>query len=138
MGIGQFCDWGHSYIPVIYYGNEEEEHEAKASKRALELLYPDKFDGDNIAVLIEPASKFWEAEDYHQNYYIVDEEWYQFYKGRCQRVNRLGERAKRSIKQNRASVWLLFKSISLAPFVVELTIALNLTSLRSPYFIMVQ
>jgi len=44
---------------------------------------------DTIVVPILAAELFWQAEDYHQNYYITTEEWYRYYKSSCGRVSRL-------------------------------------------------
>ncbi|WP_123040176.1 peptide-methionine (S)-S-oxide reductase MsrA [Cohnella candidum] len=73
---GQFHDRGPSYRPVIFYHNERQREEAEASKRELEasgrFLKP-------IAVAIEPASTFYPAEDYHQDYYKTNPIRYKYY-----------------------------------------------------------
>ena len=65
-GGGQFCDRGDSYRPVIFTENDEERNEASKS-----LLYVSKELGvqlEQIKVELKPKRKFWEAEDYHQDY----------------------------------------------------------------------
>jgi peptide methionine sulfoxide reductase msrA/msrB len=63
---GQFHDRGRSYLTAIFYHNESQKEKAEASKKAL---------GESgrfrkpIATLILPATIFYPAEDYHQNYH---------------------------------------------------------------------
>ncbi len=63
---GQFADRGDSYRPAIFYHNEFQHKQALASKQALQDS--GRF-SKPIDVAIEPAVKFYPAEDYHQNYY---------------------------------------------------------------------
>ncbi len=63
---GQFQDRGDSYRPVIYYANEEQQKIAEASKK--ELAESGAFD-DPIVTQILPAKTFYDAEDYHQDFY---------------------------------------------------------------------
>lgn len=58
-------DVGEQYRSVIFYHTPEQKAAAEASKEALEKSgkYPRP-----IATQIEPAPKFWRAEDYHQQY----------------------------------------------------------------------
>jgi peptide methionine sulfoxide reductase msrA/msrB len=62
---GQFFDRGSQYRTVIYYQDEEQRRVAEKSKAALnrsgKFLNP-------IATAIEPFSKFYPAEEYHQGY----------------------------------------------------------------------
>lgn len=71
--LGQFQDRGDTYRPVIFYTSEEQKKLAEESKRALQLS--GKFNAD-IVVTIEPAQKFYIAEDYHQNFYKKDPQRY--------------------------------------------------------------
>ena len=64
--FGQFQDRGDSYRPVIFYMNEEQKQQAKASKAA--LAQSGRFDRP-IVTTIEPAVPFYPAEMYHQDYY---------------------------------------------------------------------
>jgi len=73
---GQFHDRGSSYRPAIFYHNERQREEAEASKRALEAS--GRFDKP-IAVAIEPASAFYPAEEYHQDYYKKNPLRYKYY-----------------------------------------------------------
>lgn len=63
---GQFHDRGQSYQTVIFYHNQEQKQKAEASKMALEAS--GRFDRP-VATKILPASNFYPAEDYHQDYH---------------------------------------------------------------------
>ena len=87
--LGQFCDRGDSYRPVIYFSNESQMSSANLSleKAAKELSIPLK----KIGVEIKPASTFWIAEDYHQDYAERNSIKYKFYRYSCQRDQRLDD-----------------------------------------------
>ncbi|MQS76070.1 peptide-methionine (S)-S-oxide reductase MsrA [Companilactobacillus halodurans] len=63
---GQFQDRGDSYRPVIYYANDEQKEIAETSKKT--LAESGEFD-DPIVTQILPAKTFYDAEDYHQDFY---------------------------------------------------------------------
>jgi methionine-S-sulfoxide reductase len=63
---GQFFDRGLSYRPAIFYHNAEQKKIALESKEDLQASGRFK---KPIVVGIEPASEFYPAEDYHQDYY---------------------------------------------------------------------
>lgn len=73
---GQFVDRGSSYRPEIFYTSPEQKELAEASKEALD--HSTRFSGP-IAVPITPATTFYPAEDYHQNFYQTNPEHYQRY-----------------------------------------------------------
>jgi peptide methionine sulfoxide reductase MsrA len=79
-------DKGKAYQPAIFYEGDIERRIAEESKLSLQAAHPD---WSPIVVPILPADKFWAAEDYHQNYYIVSDEWYRYYKKACGRASRL-------------------------------------------------
>lgn len=61
---GQFCDRGQSYATAIFVSNAAEREAAETAKaRAQEEL------GQPIVTPILEAKPFYEAEDYHQDYY---------------------------------------------------------------------
>lgn len=64
---GQFHDIGLSYQAAIFYGNEEEEKAAEASKD--KLAKSGKF-SKPIVTEILPVQPFYAAEEYHQKYYL--------------------------------------------------------------------
>jgi peptide-methionine (S)-S-oxide reductase len=58
-------DWGTQYRSAIFFTTPEQEEAAKASKDALEKSH--RF-SKPIVTQIVPATTFYEAEDYHQQY----------------------------------------------------------------------
>ncbi|SCW73902.1 peptide methionine sulfoxide reductase msrA/msrB [Paenibacillus tianmuensis] len=63
---GQFCDRGDSYQTAIFYHTEEQKQKAEASKRELDAS--GRFDRPVVTPIL-PASVFYPAEDYHQDFY---------------------------------------------------------------------
>jgi len=63
---GQFHDRGESYRTAIFYYTEKQREKAEKSKN--ELAASGKF-SKPIVTEIRPASTFYRAEDYHQDYY---------------------------------------------------------------------
>ena len=57
-------DVGEQYRSVIFYHSPEQKEIAERVKRELASQYLPK----TIATSIEPAKKFWKAEEYHQRY----------------------------------------------------------------------
>jgi len=82
----QFCDVGDQYRSAIFYHDEEQRALAEASKAEMEA----RFDRD-IATQIVPATTFWAAEEYHQDYYQKNPVRYKFYRFSCGRDDRLEE-----------------------------------------------
>jgi peptide-methionine (S)-S-oxide reductase len=62
---GQYPDFGTQYRSVIFYTNEEEKKLAEAFKADLDASGQYS---EPIATEIVPHTKFWPAEDYHQDY----------------------------------------------------------------------
>jgi len=58
-------DVGEQYRSVIFYLNEEQK---KTAEEVLAQMTRDKVYPDPIVTAVEPASTFYVAEDYHQNY----------------------------------------------------------------------
>jgi peptide-methionine (S)-S-oxide reductase len=81
---GQFCDKGNQYRSVIFVANDEQKALAEASKRKLEERF-----GRAVATDILPASPFYRAEEYHQDYYKKNPLHYRFYRFSCGRDARL-------------------------------------------------
>jgi peptide-methionine (S)-S-oxide reductase len=82
----QFCDHGTQYRAAIFYGNDEEKRQAETSKQAVEQSKRFK---EPIVTQIVTASKFYPAEDYHQDFYKKNPAKYKFYKFTCGRAQRL-------------------------------------------------
>jgi peptide-methionine (S)-S-oxide reductase len=59
-------DAGEQYRSVIFYADEEQQRIAEdmIAEMTAAGVYPEP-----IVTAVEPAGKFYEAEDYHQNYY---------------------------------------------------------------------
>jgi peptide-methionine (S)-S-oxide reductase len=88
-GRGQFCDKGDSYRPVIFTGNAQQMIEARNSAvaAARELGRP----VSSLKVAIKPLSRFWTAEEYHQNYADRNTIKYRYYRFACGRDRRLDQ-----------------------------------------------
>ncbi len=82
-GGGQFCDRGPSYAPAIFV-TEAQRAAAEASLAATERTL-----GREVATPIRPLGRFWQAEDYHQDYYEKNPVQYRFYRWRCGRDARI-------------------------------------------------
>lgn len=85
---GQFFDRGDSYRTAIFYHSEEQRIIAEESKEKLE--HSGRF-SKPIATLILPASTFYPAEEYHQDYYQKNPAHYSRYRkgsGREDYINR--------------------------------------------------
>ncbi|MDG5470446.1 peptide-methionine (S)-S-oxide reductase MsrA [Jeotgalibacillus sp. ET6] len=70
---GQFQDRGPSYRAAIFYHNEEQMQIADRSKVA--LIDSGKYKKPIVTPIL-PAGPFWEAEDYHQDFYKKNPEEY--------------------------------------------------------------
>ncbi|KMT62180.1 peptide methionine sulfoxide reductase [Paenilisteria newyorkensis] len=64
--FGQMADRGDSYRPVIFVANEEQHQIAEQSKR--DLAESGRYKHP-IVTAIEPATTFWPAENFHQQFY---------------------------------------------------------------------
>lgn len=73
---GQFADKGHHYTTAILYSSPQQQQLATESKEALEKCGKFK---QPVATVIEPASRFWPAEEYHQKYYLKQPGHYRAY-----------------------------------------------------------
>lgn len=74
---GQFVDRGHEYSAVVFYYDEQQRQLAEESKTHLANSGVFK---KAIVTKIEPAPKFWPAEEYHQDYYRKNPLRYGFYR----------------------------------------------------------
>ena len=66
---GQFIDKGFSYTLAIYYTSEEEKQLAMERINSLK-----EESGKEVYVALEPFKSFYEAEEYHQDYYLKNPE----------------------------------------------------------------
>ncbi|MBU1627188.1 peptide-methionine (R)-S-oxide reductase MsrB, partial [bacterium] len=83
---GQFFDRGSQYKTVIYYHNDEQKRLAEESKKELDNSGRFK---KPIATEIKAATRFYEAEKYHQDFYKTNAEHYNAYKTNSCRVQNL-------------------------------------------------
>ena len=84
--IGQFCDKGYSYRSVAFYSTDSEK---KLIKNSIEEI--EKKTKRKIVTYVRKFSKFYKAEDYHQNYYKENFINYLMYKNGCGRAKALDE-----------------------------------------------
>jgi peptide-methionine (S)-S-oxide reductase len=84
----QFCDHGAQYRSAIFYHDETQKRLSEESKKMLEKSKPFK---ELIVTEIAPASAFYPAEEYHQNFYEKNPIRYKLYKYNCGRAQRLQE-----------------------------------------------
>ncbi|HQU63018.1 MAG: peptide-methionine (S)-S-oxide reductase MsrA [Nitrosomonas sp.] len=83
---GQFCDIGPQYRSAIFYLTPEQNTAAQASKNALAVS--GRFELPIVTDIL-PATMFYPAEDYHQDYYLKNPANYAQYRNKCGRDARL-------------------------------------------------
>jgi peptide-methionine (S)-S-oxide reductase len=83
---GQFCDQGDSYRTAVFIADDRQKQLAEAEKADVRKTL-----SADVATAILPASPFYEAEGYHQDYYKKNSLKYHFYRSRCGRDARLKE-----------------------------------------------
>lgn len=81
----QFCDSGTQYRSAIFYVDDGQKKQAEDSRKEMEKRL------GRIHTEIAPASTFYPAEDYHQDYYRKNPLRYKFYRASCGRDRRLKE-----------------------------------------------
>ena len=84
----QFCDRGSQYRSAIFAQDSPQKRAADSSLNA--LANSGRFKSKIVTEILGPTP-FYEAEDYHQNYYEKNPIRYKFYRSRCGRDNRLEE-----------------------------------------------
>ncbi len=60
-------DVGSNYRSVIFYHDEDQGRAARRSRE--ELQVSGRFGSGRIVTAIQPATEFWRAEEYHQQYF---------------------------------------------------------------------
>ena len=81
-----FCDSGPQYRSIIFYHDADQRRLAEASKRALDQSH--RFPTP-IVTAIQPATPFYVAEEYHQQFYKKNPARYEAYRIGCRRDVRL-------------------------------------------------
>ncbi len=82
----QFCDAGSPYRTAIYTHGPQQAAAAQASLMALQRSKPF---AEPIVTTLHPATAFYAAEEYHQDYYIKNPVRYRYYRTSCGRDARL-------------------------------------------------
>jgi peptide-methionine (S)-S-oxide reductase len=82
----QFCDHGDQYRSAIFFHDAAQERAAQASKASVQARFKEA-----VVTEIAPATTFYRAEDYHQDYYQKNPLRYRFYRFNCGRDARLEE-----------------------------------------------
>ena len=77
---GQFCDKGKSYRSVVFFENNIQKKIIQKSVVEIEKRFNSK-----VVTLLWKFEKFYQAEDYHQDYYQKNFLKYLAYKKACQR-----------------------------------------------------
>jgi peptide-methionine (S)-S-oxide reductase len=80
----QFCDAGSQYRSAIFVHDDTQRRLAEESKAAVARQL-----GRPVVTEIVPASRFYPAEEYHQDYYRKNPIRYKFYRYGCGRDQRL-------------------------------------------------
>tara|TARA_B100001121_G_scaffold160681_1_gene140323 strand:- start:61 stop:639 length:579 start_codon:yes stop_codon:yes gene_type:complete len=81
---GQFCDKGYSYRSVAFFQNSNERKLIERDIKDLEKKFNKK-----IVTYVRKFSKFFKAEDYHQDFYKIKFQKYIRYKNACKREQTL-------------------------------------------------
>ena len=82
----QFCDHGSQYRSAVFYRTDEEKRLSEESKSA--IVRSNRFSAPVVTQVVE-ASTFYQAEEYHQDFYKKNPIRYKTYKFRCGRAKRL-------------------------------------------------
>ena len=82
----QFCDHGNQYRTAIFYHDDNQKQLIDPSKEKIERT---KSFPESIVTEIAPASVFYPAEEYHQDFYSKNPIRYKYYKWSCGRAKRL-------------------------------------------------
>jgi peptide methionine sulfoxide reductase msrA/msrB len=97
---GQFVDRGAQYRSVIFYHDEEQKRLAEKSKEGLSKS--GRFNKPIVTEILK-FTKFYEAEDYHQDYYKTHPLKYKFYRygsGRDQFLEKTWGKQTETVKPN--------------------------------------
>ena len=77
---GQFCDKGYSYRSVAFYQNDDEKKLIENSIKVLKKKF-----NKEIVTYVRSFDKFYQAEVYHQDFYVKKFQRYVEYKKACRR-----------------------------------------------------
>jgi peptide-methionine (S)-S-oxide reductase len=83
--LGQFCDRGEEYRPIIITQNATERTLAEQTSAAVAA----KLKQPVFVEIVEGPQTFWPAEGYHQDYAAKNQAKYQFYRWKCGRDSKI-------------------------------------------------
>jgi peptide methionine sulfoxide reductase msrA/msrB len=83
-----FCDTGPQYRSIIFYRDSDQQRAAESSKQALDRSHRFR---TPVVTEIQRATKFYPAEEYHQQFYKKNPDRYQAYVIGCGREERIKE-----------------------------------------------
>lgn len=66
---GQFIDRGHSYTLAVYFTDETQRKTAEEK-----IAWAEEKCGQKLAIAVEAFKNFYDAEEYHQDYYLKNPE----------------------------------------------------------------
>ncbi|MBD3379198.1 MAG: peptide-methionine (R)-S-oxide reductase MsrB [Candidatus Omnitrophica bacterium] len=98
---GQFADRGAQYRTAVFYYDQDQKEQAV--RFVAELDASGKYDAP-VATPVLPAGKFYEAEEYHQDYYKKNPERYSRYKegsGRGPYIRKMEEAEKETVSREK-------------------------------------
>jgi peptide methionine sulfoxide reductase msrA/msrB len=75
---GSFHDRGNQYAPAIYYDTDEEK---SIAQEVIKKIDTEGVYEKPVTIVVLPRTKFWPAEDYHQDYSTKNPIRYNFYRG---------------------------------------------------------
>lgn len=81
---GQFCDRGHSYTTAVYTTSDSQTKTANMAKESAQSEL-----GREVVTPVAVAGKFYDAEDYHQDYHNKNPLRYKYYRYACGRDKRV-------------------------------------------------
>ncbi|PIE25538.1 MAG: methionine sulfoxide reductase [Neptuniibacter caesariensis] len=105
-GDGQFVDRGKQYRPAVFYHNQAQKEAVESS---IQALSESGIFNKPMATEISPFKRFYQAEDYHQDYHVKNPLRYRYYRngsGRDQLLDKVwGDKRQHdySIYRNQAS-----------------------------------
>jgi len=83
---GQFCDRGKPYHTAVFTADETQKRLAESTRAAVAERF-----GRDVVTPIRPATIFWPAEEYHQDFHLKNPRDYKSYRKGCGRDRRLEE-----------------------------------------------
>ena len=83
----QFCDSGDQYRSAVFFHDEAQRRLADASLKKIAAQFAPR----QVHTQVAAATRFYPAEDYHQDYYLKNPTRYKFYRWNCGRDRRLEE-----------------------------------------------